>query len=475
VSAPIRRLFALVLVLFAVLVAFTSRWTVFEAQGLKENPSNRRELLVAQRTDRGDILARDGTVLARSVPAGGGTYQRRYPTGALFGHPVGYWYVNIGDSGLEQARNDALLGREDTLEGLLALLGERPDQGDAVRTSLVPAAQRRAVELLSGRRGAVVAMEPSTGRILTMASTPGYDPNQVDEPRRFRALNLDGTGSPLLDRATQARYAPGSTFKVVTAAAALDSGRYTPESPVDGSAPATISGVPLNNDGGASYGTISLRTALTQSVNTAWARVALTLGRQTMTRYMRRFGFYETPRLDYPEAQMVRSGVLVGGRLVPPTSRLVDLGRMAIGEGQLKVTPLQMAQVAATVANGGVLMRPHLTDRIVDPDGRTVRRIEPERVRRAMSPEAARQLGSMMSDVVGEGTGTAAQLSGISVAGKTGTAELTGGGLRNQVWFIGFAPVSKPRVAIAVTIEDQPCCGGTVAAPVAREVLQELL
>jgi peptidoglycan glycosyltransferase len=304
-----------------------------------------------------------------------------------------------------------------------------------------------------------------------MVSVPDYDPNQI--PDRFRELN-SAQGSPLLNRATQARYPPGSTFKVVTAAAALDSGAFNPGSILDGSSPKTISGVPLQNFGGQSFGAITLTDALTNSVNTVWAQVGVQLGKETMFRYMERFGFGQDPPLDYPKRQMDASGEFLGGRLLDAGDDEVDVGRMAIGQDKLQVTPLQMAMVAAAVANDGKLIKPRLTDRIVRKDGRVKRRIETDLQTQVISKEVADQLAQMMSRVVEEGSGTAAALAGAPVAGKTGTAEVEGG-TSNQAWFIAFAPVDEPRMAIAVTVERTQGQGGTVAAPIAKQVLEVLL
>ncbi len=481
-NRQIVQLFALTLVLFGVLIAFTSRWTVFEAESLSDNSLNRRGLIEQQQVPRGLILARDGeTVLAQSDPRGRGkqrTYVRSYPEGETFGHPVGYSYIDIGESGLERSRNDALTGDLNEFGTIFRELQSKEREGDDVVTTLDPAAQQQAMELLAGKSGSIVALEPATGRVRVMASTPGYDPNTVNQQSVFDELNLPNTGNRLTNRAVQTNYQPGSTFKVVTAAAALDTGKVTPDSIVDGSSPQTISGVPLANSGGVSYGPITLTTALTNSVNTVFAKLGEQVGSQTLVEYMERFGFYKDPQLDYPEDSMLASGIRnADQRLV--TSGF-DVGRVAIGqggaEGQVQVTPLQMAQVAGAVANGGKLIRPRLTDRIVGQDGRVEERIDPATQSQVMKKETAAELTEMMTDVVNEGTGVAAALSDVQVAGKTGTAEVKNETL-NQVWFIGFAPVEAPRYAIAVTLEDQPIgtSGGANAAPLAAQVLQTLL
>ena len=479
-SQPIMRLFATVVLLFAILVVWTSRWSVLDAKDLRDNALNKRPLLAQLHVKRGAIKAGDGSVLARSVRGPGGTYRRRYPAGSLFGHPVGYAVVALNQlSGVERYRNDELSGQDDELGSLADQLQGKRQQGDTLLTTLDPAAQRIASEQLAatGSPGAVVALDPRTGAVLVMASSPGYDPNALGAPGVFRRLNSAGSGAPLLDRATQSSYAPGSTFKVITAAAAIDSGRYTPDSVIDGSSPKTISGVPMSNDLGESYGPITLTTAMTNSVNTVFGQIGEALGKQTMADYMRRFGFYRRPPLDYPADEMLASGERLNGRLLPVTSDRVDVGRMAIGQDKLAVTPLQMAMVVAAVANGGRLMAPHLVDRVVDPDGRTVNRVEPRVASRPISAQTAEAVNQMMRTVVESGTGTAVQLPGIEVAGKTGTAQIgTPGADLTQPSFVAFAPADRPRIAIAVTVErSQGGFGGTVAAPIARAVLESLL
>lgn len=476
-NAPITRLFALVVVLFAVLVYFTSKSTVFTANALRDNPKNRRALLAEQKIHRGPIRAADNSVLARSVPAAGDTWTRVYPPSALFPHAVGYSYTTLGRSGLERYYNDQLTGRRNEFASILDQLAGRRPAGDQLVTHLDPVAQKVALDDLGGRRGAVVAMNPATGAVEVMASVPGYDQNLLRSPKAAAALNRD-PASPLFNRTTQSGYPPGSTFKVVTAIAAIDSGRYTPFSTVNGKSPITVSGTPLSNDNNEQFGDITLTKALTYSVNTVWAQVAEDLGPRIMNRYMRRLGFFSDPPLDYPHDQIRPSGEYVdrGRRVVDATDGNVDIGRMGIGQDKLNVTPLQMAMVASAVANGGVLMKPRLGDKIIDPDGRTRDAVAPVQESRVMSAKSAKEVAYMMSQVVNEGTGTAAALAGIQVAGKTGTAQIDIQNNITQPWFIAFAPVRNPRVAVAVTVErSQGGFGGTVAAPIAKDVMESIL
>jgi peptidoglycan glycosyltransferase len=308
-----------------------------------------------------------------------------------------------------------------------------------------------------------------------MASSPSFDPNALRATASYRKLAFDGSGRALVNRATQFGYAPGSTFKVVTATAAIDTGQFTPESTVSGRNGVLVSGVPLSNDEHESFGEITLTQALTHSVNTVWAQVAEKLGKRTLGRYMNRFGFDRKPRLDYPADQMSSSGEYVGPALIAPTSPRVDVGRLGIGQDKLEATPLQMAEVAAAVANHGRLMVPHMTARIVDPEGRTVAHTSPRVQSVVMKRSTSAAVTSMMEAVVNEGTGTTAQIPGVQVAGKTGTAETQIGTAFNNVWFIAFAPAANPRVAIAVTLEHVPGQGAAFAAPIAREVMERLL
>ncbi len=480
-NQPIVRLFGLVIVMFAVLLAFTSRWTIFEASSLREDPLNARALLEQQRIDRGRILAANGTVLARSVRSSASSgsesiYERTYPTGEEFAHAIGYYYIDLGRTALERFRNGSLNGQTGTnLQSILDQLQGKKRQGDDVFTTLDPAAQQVANSALAGHEGAVVALEPRSGAVKVMASSPAFNPNDLRSTRTYEKLAKDATGRPLVNRATQFGYAPGSTFKVVTATAAIDSGAFTRESTVSGRDNVPISGVSLQNDENENFGQITLTEALTKSVNTVWAQVAERLGKGTMARYMSRFGFDRKPQLDYPPEEMSSSGEYRGARLLAPTSPLVDVGRMGIGQDKLEVTPLQMAEVAAAVANRGRLMTPHLTERVVDRDGRTAQRISPHVQAVVMKPSTAAAVTAMMEAVINEGTGTPAQIPGVRVAGKTGTAETQIGTAINNVWFIAFAPASNPKVAIAVTLKGVPGQGAAFAAPIAREVMERLL
>jgi peptidoglycan glycosyltransferase len=482
VNRQIVKLFGLVVVLFAVLIGFTSYWSVFDAAALKEKTANKRPLLEQQQIQRGRILAADGTVLARSVAKGKGDalrYVRRYPEGSLYGHPIGYSFVQQGDSEFEQFHNDELVGNDSEFTSILDELRGRRQEGNDIVTNLDPAAQSTALaDLEEAGFGAVVAIEPQSGRVRVMASNPPFDPNRV--PYELSKLNTSEIERPLFDRATQGQYPPGSTFKVVTAAAGLESGTITPDTPIDAPGSLEVEGTPLENDFGESFPGATLDTALTNSVNTWFGQLGQQLGNDTLFEYMERFGFNSSPAIDLPSDEVSKSGVFNEEELLGAGDP-VDLARVAIGQERLAVTPLQMAEVTAAIANGGELMKPQIWSRVVDPDGRVTKRLDPSQYSRPISAETAAELTTAMEGVVSEGTGTNAAISGVSVAGKTGTAETPGnaacggGEEENQAWFIGFAPAEDPQIAIAATVECTEEFGNDVAAPIFRDVAETIL
>jgi peptidoglycan glycosyltransferase len=482
VNRQIVKLFAFVVVLFGVLVAFTSWWSVFDAEALKEKEANKRPLLEQQQIRRGRILAADGTVIARSVPKGRGDslrYVRRYPEGSLYGHPIGYSFVRYGDTEFEQFHNDELVGNESEFSSILDELTGSKQEGNDIVTNLDPVAQQTALEdLQEAGFGAVVAIEPQSGRVKVLASNPPYDPNRV--PFELSELNENVLEAPLFNRATQGQYPPGSTFKVVTAAAGLDSGAITPETPIDAPGTLEVEGQPLENDFGLDFPGATLDTALTNSVNTWFGQLGQQVGNETLFEYMERFGFNATPPIDLPEEEVSKSGVFSEEELLGRGDP-VDLARLAIGQERLAVTPLQMAMVTAAIANGGKLIKPQIWSRVVDPDGRVTDRLDPSEYSQPISAETAAELTTAMEGVVNEGTGTNAAISGVAVAGKTGTAETPfnescgGGSDENQAWFIGFAPADEPEIAIAATVECTTQFGGDVAAPIFRDVAEAIL
>jgi len=481
-NKQIIKLFAFIVVLFGVLIGFTSYWSVFDAKALKEKNANKRPLLEQQQIRRGRILAADGTVIAKSIAKGKGSnlrYVRRYPEGPLYGHPIGYSFVQYGDSEFEQFHNDELIGENSEFESILDEITGKKQEGNDIVTNIDAEAQRVALsDLEAAGFGAVVAIEPSTGAVKVMASNAPYNPNSV--PENYGKLVKQNLATPLLNRATQGLYPPGSTFKVVTAAAGLESGAITPESTIDSPGSIIDEGHELANDFNEDFGPIQLDFALTNSVNTYFAQLGQKVGQDEMFETMEKFGFNATPPIDLPDDEVYNSGVYEDGHTIGRNSP-VDLGRLAIGQERLLETPLQNAMVAAAIANGGKLMKPQIWNRVIDPDGRVVKSLDPDTYSEPITAKTAEELTTAMEGVVSEGTGTNAAISGVQVAGKTGTAETPGnkacgGGVEeNQAWFIGFAPADDPKIAIAATVECTEQFGNDVAAPIFRDVAETIL
>jgi peptidoglycan glycosyltransferase len=488
VNARIRHLALAALVLVASLIVATTYWQAWAAGDLAARRDNALKLVAQFRVKRGLIYAADGTLLAanRKRRVGGQTFfLRRYPQGPLAAAVVGYSTRARFRAGLERSLNDYLTGSDSNLETVLDTALDRLTGGTIEGNSLVltlrPRAQRVALEALGHACGAAVALEPATGRVLVMATSPTYDPNLVERhfARIARTTAACSPAAPLLNRATAGLYAPGSTFKLVTAAAALDSGAYQPSSTFLDRGYCIEYGKPVYNfadqSGPERFGLVTLAQALEHSINAVFCEVGKKLGALRILDYARRFGFYRRPELELPAGEVRPSGLYQGGRLYWPEREYdVDPGRLAFGQERLAVTPLQMALVTAAIANKGVLMRPYLVERILRPGGGVLARTKPKEMGRPMSAKTAAALAAMMEAVVRSGTGTAAAIPGVRVAGKTGTAE-TGRPDRNTAWFVAFAPAERPRVAVAVAVESQPGTGGSTAAPIARRILAALL
>jgi penicillin-binding protein A len=477
------------LVLLAALIVGTTYWQTWANAGLADRQDNDIRLVAQFSIKRGKIYAGDGrTLLATNVrrKVGGQTlYFRRYPTGPLFADVVGYSTQSRNRTGLEESYNDFLTGSNANLDTVfrstLDKLRGATVTGNNLILTIRPNLQALSRRLLQGKCGAVVALEPSTGRVLAMATNPTYNPNLIERHFALAAKTTLPCGAPLLNRATAGKYQPGSTFKIVTASAALDTGRFTPNSPFYDPGYCIEYGKQVRNAGNPeapeTFGSVDLTTGFEHSINSVFCNIGKTLGAGTVLRYAERFGFYSLPPLETPESERVPSGLYQHGVLFKPKhpETQVDPGRFAFGQERLQVTPLEMAMIAATVANHGVMMRPHLIERIASPAGQTVTHTRPERLGQPIKRQTADELTHMMELAVEGGTGTAAQIPGIRVAGKTGTAE-TGRANINTTWFTAFAPADAPKIAIAVVVENQAGgFGGTVAAPIAKQVMEALL
>jgi len=473
VNRAIARIFVIAAVLFVALVVNLTYWMVVRAEDLRTAPENHRQIAQEMKHPRGAILAYDGSVLAESVRRAG-YYRRRYPQGVLAAHLLGYDSVRYGRTGIEAELNDLLTGESLDLgtEGWIdRILGRRPDGAD-VRLTVVPEVQRAAQRALQGQEGAVVALDPGTGAVIASASASSFDLRELED--RWERYTGDAS-APLFDRALKGLFVPGSAFKVVTAATALDDGVVTPESRFVDTGTYVVYGGKVTNYGGAVYGTHDFATALTLSINTTFGKVGNKLKRQRLTAGAEAFGFWKRPPIDLPAEAVAVSGRYRDGELLEPTEDMDPLATawFACGQENLLASPLQMALVAGAVANGGRVMAPYVVQDVVTAEGTTVRAAEPRVWLEAMTPQTAATMNTMMQRVVTAGTGTAAALEGIPVAGKTGTGEKGDG--TNVAWFIGFAPADDPQVAVAVCLDGVSATGGEVAAPIAAAVLRAAL
>jgi peptidoglycan glycosyltransferase len=475
--------------LIAVLIAMTTYWQTWAAPALADRQDNSIRRVAEFSIDRGLIVSTSPfRRLARNVRRevdDRTLFFRRYPQGELAAHVVGYSTVGRSRAGLERSLNDYLTAANANLSTLvdkaLDELRGKPVQGNDVILNLDLDAQETALEQLGSSCGAVVALDPRTGKVKVMASSPGYDPNRVET--NFGSISRITANctpaSPLLNRASAGLYVPGSTFKVITASAALDAEKYTPESSFYDPGYCTVYGKRVSNfDTTSPFGTISLEDGLVHSVNSVFCNIGKKLGAKLILDTAKRFGFYERPPLETPANERLISGLYEGRQLYYPKDDAdVDAGRMAFGQERMLVTPLQMAMVAGAIGAHGRLLEPQVVSRIVSPDGKTIVKEKPVLIRQAVSRDTADAVARMMRLAVAGGTGTAAQISGWSVGGKTGTGE-TGRPGSNTTWFIAFASPDEEtpaELAVAVVLQNQSGTGGATAAPIARAVMETLL
>ncbi|QGN58620.1 penicillin-binding protein 2 [Nostocoides sp. HKS02] len=482
-NAPIRRLSAVVALLFCALLISSTFIQFVQAQSLQNRPENRRTLLATYARERGQILV-GGAPVAKSVATKDELkWLRTYPQGALYSHLTGFYSFTYGaGAGIEGAENALLSGSSDKLfyRRVTDMLTGKQQTGASLELTINPAAQAAADKALGNQRGAVVAIDPTTGEILALVSHPAYNPSVLSSHdtsavvKAWKSLNADPM-APMVDRALAGNlYPPGSTFKLVTAATALESKKFTEESRIPGPAtldlPQTTTNLP--NDDHQACGpnnTTTLTHALEVSCNTAFGWLGMQVGADALRAQAAKFGFGD--RLTVP---MNVTPSTIPGQLNPP-----QLAQSAIGQYDVRVTPLQVAMISAAIANHGVVMRPHLVRKVTSSDLEVIDQPAPEQLSQAISADTAAALTRMMEAVVRSGTGTVAQIPGVVVAGKTGTAQ-HGVGTAPHAWFTGFAPADKPRVAVAVVVEDggsvgNEAVGGRVAAPIAKAVMEAVL
>jgi peptidoglycan glycosyltransferase len=487
-NRPIRRIALAFMVLFFALLVNVNYVQVWQAPELNAKTGNKRVTLDEYARERGPIMVGDKEV-ARSVKAPEGDdlqYIRKYQQTDLYAHLTGYYSFIYGRSQLERSENSVLSGNDDRLfvRRMVDLITNKQPKGGGVQLTIDPKAQQAAADGLGNKTGAVVALDPKTGKVLAMISRPTYDPNPlashdlgVEEKAWKRLINDKSKAAD--NRALQYRYPPGSTFKLVTSAAALETGQYKPETvipaPSELDLPLTTS--TLNNwQRGPCVGNkaeITLEEALETSCNTAFGDLGMKLGADKLREQAEAFGFNN----DF--SQVFRDELLGVRSQFPTEMDQPQTALSSIGQFDVAATPLQMAMVTAGIANGGEVMRPYVVDKLIGPTLDTLATTDPEVYNRAISPSSADQLTQMMEATVNDGTAKPAKIDGVRVAGKTGTAQSCAK-CTPYAWFVSFAPADNPQVAVAVVIEKadvnrNEISGGKLGAPIAKRVMEAVI
>ncbi|MGH9125176.1 MAG: peptidoglycan D,D-transpeptidase FtsI family protein [Acidimicrobiales bacterium] len=471
-----------VVVLFLILFFQLNNLQVFDASALNNNHLNTRLALAKFSTKRGDLVSSDGVVLATDMPTSDDfKYLRQYPTGPLFGQITGFFSLTYGEEGAERQFDADLTGANAPLQLPKSLkdLTINQDRSQTVTLTLSNKLQQLASTELGNRLGSVIALDPTTGSILAMYSNPSYDPSDLAShtlatERSYWQSENAATGQPLLSGSYRERFFPGSTFKVITSSAVYD---HDPA--LASMVFPTLSALPLPNAGGQVLSNFAgeacggaLPDLFRVSCNSGFAAIGLQLGATSLASEADSFGFDKKIPIDLPEAAQ---------SYFPPASSFVNdmpgLAKSAIGQENVQAVPLGMALVAAGIANGGVIMTPHVLDHVSNSQGQVVSKYQAKPWITATSPGTAAQMTQLMETVVQSGTGVAAQIPGIQVAGKTGTAQT--GQNTIHAWFVSFAPATAPKVVVAVLVENQPegndAQGGTIAAPIAKAMMQAVL
>ncbi len=475
-TKQLRRVSVAVLLMFVVLLCSTTVITVFQADNLRADGRNTRTIEDSYSAERGPILV-DGQAIAESKPSDDQyKFQRTYTQPQLYAPITGYFTLNQGDTGIEGSLNDYLSGTSNSqfLDQLNALLTGQAPKGASVSLTIDQKVQQAAYDALGDNRGAVVAINPKTGAILAMVSKPSYDPNALASHDTDQVIAnydqlLKDPSNPLINRAIAGDlYYPGSIFKLIVTSAALDSGKLTPESMFDNPPTLTLPGTStsINNAEGGSCGggaTVSLADALRLSCNIPFAQIGDTLGGQLISKYAKAYGFGQSIKIPMGSTPSVYD---IGDKAQVMLS--------AFGQYDDRVTPLQMAMVSAAIANGGVEMQPTLVQQIQAPDLTVIQPFQQKVFARPIKPDTSTTITQLMINNVNNGAASGARISGVDVAGKTGTAQ-NGDGKPFTLWYTGFAPANDPQVAVAVVVENQTAFANLVAAPIAKQVIEAVL
>jgi peptidoglycan glycosyltransferase len=488
-NRPLRRLSIIVTAMFLAIMASTTFIQFFQANSLNNHGRNVRALYREYGRNRGPIVAENGQILVESIPVESPfRYMRTFSGGdpeaaAMWAPVTGFFSIANGATGIERAENDWLNGTASAMwvNRLRNIFAGEDTRGASVEVTAIPAVQEAAWNALGDQRGAVIALDPSTGAILAMVSNPSFDPNELavhstgQAASRFQEL-VATDHDPLINRNIGTLYPPGSTFKLIPAAAAFENGLILPNQLIPAPATYTLPGTShaLRNFGGARCSPtdeLTIAEAMIISCNTAFAMLGVELGGDLLRTEAERWGFNSA--FNIPMGTAV-SAFPSGANFTPDRQALAG-----IGQGDVTTTPLQMAVMTAAIANNGVIMQPYLVETVRDAHLDVLFSASPHVLRQAVTANTAIELQNMMVATVERGTGTAAQIPGVSVAGKTGTAQ-TAPGVAPHAWFVAFAPADNPQVAVAVVVENggnmaSEATGGRVAAPIARAVIQAVL
>ena len=454
--------------LFAILVGNLTYIQVFKAKDYQNMSINNHSIARAAYVKRGSIITSDGVTLAESIQNEDGTYSRSHPNGNLAANVVGYYSTRYGTAGVESTMNETLTGSKDYSSWMNAVnsLAGISQPGNSVKLTIDSRIQSAAEQALSGMSGAIVVLDPRTGAVLASATAPSYDNNDVEAS----ISATEESGVSMYDRATQALYTPGSTFKVITLAAALDTGASSLQETYSAPSSMEIGNADVTNNENANFGTISLRRAFAVSSNVVFGQVANQVGATSLVQYANAFGYGQSLGLDFSTAASI----------MPDPSLMTEWELAWAGAGQPvgqghtagpQTTPMQNAVMAAAIANGGIAMNPYVVAQTLSPEGTVIKSTQPRSLGQAVSSSTAQQVKEAMLDVVEEGSGGAAAVAGVKVAGKTGTAET---GTHVNSVFVGFAPYDTPTVAISVMLENYDV-HGVKATYVASQVLSAAL
>lgn len=450
------RVLIIVCLLFLTLLLYLLYFNMFRADEVAANPYNKRQWEDEKYVKRGSVYDSNGTLLAETKIEEDGTHSRVYPQGRLYSHIIGYHSKAYGKSQLEMKYDAQLLGKGD-----ITLTFNELRSGYDLNLTIDHDLQQYAYNQLNSRNGAIVALEPKTGKILAMVSRPDFEPTAALLEKNWKEI-VEREDSPFLSRATQGLYPPGSTFKIATTAAAYEQGKTN--STFEDTGVFETGGIKVKNFGNAVHGNLTLRRGFEVSSNFVFCTLGFELGAENMLDIAKRFGVDKDLKFDLSTSR---------SQIQYKKMNDVDAALVAIGQGQLLMTPLHVALMGGTIANDGRMMRPYLVDSVTTVSGITVSRSTPQTLYDVISPGCAEYIKNLMIDVVQNGTGTNARISGIEVAGKTGTAENETS--KDHAWFVGFAPANNPEIVVAVVLEYDGGGGGSNAAPIARNVMKKYL